>query len=192
MSWVRRFRAQVSCPLGKRTSAPRTTPEIQWSLFCLSFHFIHLILLPSASQFPIYRPASKHFCFCTRRIIVYNYEDVSLILCALPPANISYLYIFSAVMILNSHYFAYSLQLYSSRSFKSYCCLVTKSCPSFVIPWAIAHSLLCPCGFPGKSTEMGCHFLLQEIFPTQRSNLLLLNWQVNSLPLSHRGSPQTL
>jgi len=34
---------------------------------------------------------------------------------------------------------------------------------------------------------MGCHFLLQGIFPTQGWNLLLLNllhWQVNSLPLA--------
>ena len=39
---------------------------------------------------------------------------------------------------------------------------------------------------------MGCHFLLQGIFPTQGSNLSLLgllHWQVGSLPLSHLGSP---
>ena len=38
---------------------------------------------------------------------------------------------------------------------------------------------------------MGCHFLLQGIFPTQGLNLCLLRpllWQVNSLPLSHLGS----
>ena len=27
-----------------------------------------------------------------------------------------------------------------------------------------------PCDFPGKSTGVGCHFLLQRIFPTQGSN----------------------
>ena len=32
---------------------------------------------------------------------------------------------------------------------------------------------------------MGCHFLLQRIFPTQRLNLSLLHWQAGSLPLSH-------
>ena len=32
-------------------------------------------------------------------------------------------------------------------------------------------SLLCPWDFPGKNTVVGCHFLLQEIFPTQGSNL---------------------
>ena len=32
---------------------------------------------------------------------------------------------------------------------------------------------LCPWNFPGKNTGMGCHFLLQGIFPTQGSNLFL-------------------
>ena len=39
---------------------------------------------------------------------------------------------------------------------------------------------------------MGCHFLLQGIFLTQGSNsplLSFLHWQVDSLPLSHLGSP---
>jgi len=44
-------------------------------------------------------------------------------------------------------------------------------------------------GFPGKNTGVGCRFLLQEIFPTQRSNLHLLHWQVDSLPLRHQGRP---
>ena len=30
---------------------------------------------------------------------------------------------------------------------------------------------ICPWDFPGKSTRVGCHFLLQRIFPTQGSNL---------------------
>ena len=29
--------------------------------------------------------------------------------------------------------------------------------------------LLCPWNFPGKNTEVGCHFLLQGIFPSQGS-----------------------
>ena len=36
---------------------------------------------------------------------------------------------------------------------------------------------------------MGCHFLLQVIFPSQGSNLSLQHWQVDSLPMSHQGSP---
>ena len=52
---------------------------------------------------------------------------------------------------------------------------------------------LCPWNFPGKSTGADCHFLLQGIFLTQGSNLLLLyllGWQADSLPLHHRGSPR--
>ena len=45
--------------------------------------------------------------------------------------------------------------------------------------------------FPGKNTSVGCHFLLQEIFLTRGSYLhllFLLDWQVDSLPLSLLGS----
>ena len=48
-----------------------------------------------------------------------------------------------------------------------------------------------PWNFPGKNTGVGSHFLFQGIFLTQGSNLghlLLLNCQVDSLPLSHQGS----
>ena len=41
--------------------------------------------------------------------------------------------------------------------------------------------------FSGKNTGVGCHFLLQRIFSTQRSNLHLLHWQADSLSLSHQG-----
>ena len=47
--------------------------------------------------------------------------------------------------------------------------LVSKSCPTLETPWTIAHQApLCPRDFPGKNTGVGCHFLLQGIFPTQR------------------------
>ena len=49
--------------------------------------------------------------------------------------------------------------------------------------------ILCPGHFPGKNAGMGCHFLLQGIFLTQGSNLHLLHWQADSLPLCHLGSP---
>ena len=35
--------------------------------------------------------------------------------------------------------------------------------------------LLCPWDFPGKNIGMGCHFILQRIFPTQGSNPRLLH-----------------
>ena len=46
--------------------------------------------------------------------------------------------------------------------------------------------ICCPWDFPGKNTEVGCHFLLHGIFLTQESNpylFHLLHWQVGSLPL---------
>ena len=45
---------------------------------------------------------------------------------------------------------------------------------------------------PGKSTGMGCHALLQGIFPAQGSNLRflrLLHWQAGSSPLVPPGKP---
>ena len=40
-----------------------------------------------------------------------------------------------------------------------------------VTPWTVVYTrLLRPWHFPGKSTGVGCHFLLQEIFPTQGMN----------------------
>ena len=43
--------------------------------------------------------------------------------------------------------------------------------------------LLCPWNSPGKNTAVGCHFLLQSIFPTQRLNpgLLHCRWMVYCL-----------
>ena len=41
----------------------------------------------------------------------------------------------------------------------------------------VACRLLCPWDLPGKPTVVGCHFLLQGLFPTQRSNRHLLHWQ---------------
>ena len=46
--------------------------------------------------------------------------------------------------------------------------------------------LLYPWDFPSKNPGVRCQFLFQGIFLTQGSNLLLLHWQVGSLPLSYR------
>ena len=45
--------------------------------------------------------------------------------------------------------------------------------------------------FPGKSTGVGCHFLLQGIFPTQGLNLGLLHLQVDTLPSGPPGKPRS-
>ena len=54
-------------------------------------------------------------------------------------------------------------------------------------------SLLCSWGFKGKTTGVGCHALLWEIFLTQGSNLhllSLLHWQAGSLPLVPPRKPK--
>ena len=49
--------------------------------------------------------------------------------------------------------------------------------------------LLCPWDSPGKNTGVGCHSLLQGIFPTQGSNPGLLRCRQTLYCLSHQGSP---
>ena len=49
--------------------------------------------------------------------------------------------------------------------------------------------LLCPWDFSGKNTGVGCHFLLQGIFPTQESNWGLLHCRWFLYQLRHKGNP---
>ena len=69
-------------------------------------------------------------------------------------------------------------------------CLVTQSCPTLCDPMDCS-----PPGSsvhedsPGKNTGVGCHFLLQGIFPTQGSNPGLLHCRQILYHLSHQGSP---
>ena len=64
--------------------------------------------------------------------------------------------------------------------------LVAQSC--LCDPMDYSPSDSCPWDFPGKNTRMGCHFLLQGIFPTQGSNLRLLHGRWILYRLSHQGS----
>ena len=61
----------------------------------------------------------------------------------------------------------------------------------FVTPWTVASRLLCPWDSPGKSTGVGCHFLLQGIFPTQGSNSGLPHCKQTFYHPSRQGSPQS-
>ena len=64
-----------------------------------------------------------------------------------------------------------------------------QSCPTLVTPWTVAHQN--PCDSPGKNTGVGCHVLLQRIFPTQGSTLHLLPLLLGRWALyhyCHRGS----
>ena len=73
----------------------------------------------------------------------------------------------------------------------SYCYLVSQSCPTLSDPMDCSppSRLLCAWDSPGKNTGVGCHALLQGIFPTRALNTCLLHWQTDSLPLGHLGRP---
>ena len=58
----------------------------------------------------------------------------------------------------------------------------------FVIPWTIAARLSYPRNSPGKNTGVGCHALLQGIFPTQGLNLGLPHCGQILYHLSHSNS----
>ena len=59
----------------------------------------------------------------------------------------------------------------------------------FATPWTVACTRLHPWDFLGKSAKVGCHFLLQGIFPTQGSNPGLPHCRQTLYHLSHQGSP---
>ena len=78
------------------------------------------------------------------------------------------------------------------------------SCLLLKVKWKLSHSvmpyslrphgactkLLRPWDFQGKSTRVGCHFLLQGIFPTQGLNPGLSHCRQTLYHLSHQGSPK--
>ena len=72
-------------------------------------------------------------------------------------------------------------------------CLVTQSCPTLCDPIDCS-----PPGFPvhgdspGNNSGMGCHVLLQGIFPTQKSTQGLLHCRCILYQLSYQGSPSKM
>ena len=92
--------------------------------------------------------------------------------------------------IMHSHFTDGAIVAVSHLPEVCCCCSITKSGLTLCNPMdCSAPGLLCPWDSPGKNTGVGCHALLQGIFPTQGSNPRLLHWQVDSLPLSHQWSP---
>ena len=67
------------------------------------------------------------------------------------------------------------------------CVLITQSCLTLCNPMdcSLPHS-----SCPGKNTGVGCHALLQGIFPTQGLNSGLPTLQADSLPAEPPGKPK--
>ena len=75
---------------------------------------------------------------------------------------------------------------YKGRSESVICSVVSNS----LWPYRLQPArLLCAWDSPGKNTGVGCHALLQGIFPDQRLNLSLLHCRQILYHLSHQGSP---
>ena len=114
-------------------------------------------------------------------VITYNesYIETRVILETI--LHESYFYKYSVVMYL-SHY---------KRIICAFLCIVAQQCLTLCNlldcsqPVSSVHRI-----FPARIYHSSCHILLQGIFPTQGSNLCLLqflHWQVDSLPLRHLG-----
>ena len=72
-------------------------------------------------------------------------------------------------------------------------CLVTQSCPILATPWTVALTGSSVHGdSPSKNIGVGCHALLQGIFPTQGLNPGLLHCRQILYHLSHQGNPWIL
>ena len=68
---------------------------------------------------------------------------------------------------------------------------VAQSCPTLCDPMDCSLNRLCPWDFPGNSTGVDCHFLLQGIFLTQGSNRGLPRCRQMLYHLSHQGSQRS-
>ena len=85
----------------------------------------------------------------------------------------------------------YSLSTHLKMEYKLYVCVL--SCFShvqlFATLWTVACQTPLTMGFSSKNTEVGCHALPQEVFPTLGANLQLStsHWQAGSLPLAPPG-----
>ena len=80
------------------------------------------------------------------------------------------------------------------RSYSSYCCcLVAKSCPTFLQPHGLACQICLSMGFPRQEYWSGLPFPSPGDLPDpgiEPRRLHLLYWQEDSLPPSHMGSPR--
>ena len=106
----------------------------------------------------------------------------------LKPKNITLFYI--------HFYLEMSISIYMFKKKSSHICLEAESVSHSVVSDSATHGvqstrLLCPWNSLGKNTGVGCHSLLQGIFPIQGSNPSLLNckqvlyhWATREAPAS--------
>ena len=85
------------------------------------------------------------------------------------------------------------IYIYTHTHTHAVLCLVTQSCPTLWDPMDCSPPDYSVHGdSPGQNTGVGCHALLQRIFPTEGLNPGLLHCRWILYHLSHQGSPWTL
>ena len=100
----------------------------------------------------------------------------------------------SSTSVIVHHYIDMQLSSKVHSLYTWYCtvCVFVQlpSCVQlFVTPWTVQPiRCLCSWNSPGKNTGVGCHALLQGIFPTQGSNPGHLHCRQILYHLSHEGS----
>ena len=114
--------------------------------------------------------------------------------CFIPISFIEYILLSSATLTIHSVVKVRKAQGKQGRgklgvNFRALC---AQSCPTHCDLWTIARQAKNPWDFSGKNTGVGCHVLLQEIFPTQGLNPALPRCRQTLYHLSHQGSPLLL
>ena len=86
---------------------------------------------------------------------------------SLRPPELCQIFLSYVLIMISSHLNLPQLQ--SKQLAYAVCSVLSDSLQP---PGLSSTRLLCPQNFPGKNTGVGCHFLLQRIFPIQGSNHL--------------------
>ena len=84
--------------------------------------------------------------------------------------------------------FQFLFHLYSLEKIGGGGSLVSKSCPTLATPWTVACQAPLSMRFSRQEYWVGCHSLLQGIFPTQESNSGVLHCRQILYQLSYEGS----
>ena len=114
-----------------------------------------------------YIHAHTHIYTLCKCVCVYVYTYIYVYICCYSPKQ--------EVCIINLNRRVHIQYVYTIQLYFLLCCLLAQSCPTLLWPRGLWPTrFLCPWDFPAKNIGMGCHFLLQGIFPTQGSNPCLL------------------
>ena len=129
-------------------------------------------LLPSAPKFWLSLQSNMTLNPAPQRSIFNDWNKISNYFFIYIVTFYIIIYIFQYTCFLAVGLLPYTVSVISSQAIK--CARVLSHFWLFETWWPQPTRLLCPWGYPGKNPGVGCHFLLQGIFPTQGYNPSLL------------------